>query len=137
MEYDPASAIHFAEGIPGFESEQRFLVIQRPDQHPLVFLQSLETVSLCFPALPVHAIEPGYQPMMASRDLELLGFTAQPVIGKDAIFLALIAVHDNPTANLLAPVVVNLATCAAAQCVDAELRYSHRYSLIEKLERAS
>ena len=138
MEYDDASSIHFAEGLPGFETEQRFVLIQRPDQHPLVFLQSLHTAGLCFPALPVRVVDPGYQPLLCERDLESLGFATQPAIGKDAALLALIAVHqDDPTANLLAPIVVNLATREAAQCIDAELRYSHQYSLIERLERAS
>jgi flagellar assembly factor FliW len=98
----------------------------------------LETPGLCFPALPVRVVEPAYQPLLADRDLELLGFDKQPEIGTDAAIFAFIAIHkDDPTANLLAPVVVNLRTRAAAQCIDAEMRYAHRYSLLERLERAS
>jgi len=138
IEYDAVSRLSFSEGLPAFESERRFVLVQRPEQHPMVFLQSVVTPGLCFPALPVHVVEPSYTPFLSDHDLKLLGFTGQPVNGADALFLALIALHeDDPTANLLAPIVVNLSTRAAAQCVDSEMRYSHRCSLLPRLEAAS
>jgi flagellar assembly factor FliW len=130
--------IDFAEGVPGFESERRFVVVQQPGQHPLVFLQSLQSPGLCFPALPVRVVEPGYLPQISAADLELIGFVSQPTLGEDAVVLTLIAMHQkDPTANLLAPVVINLKTRAAAQCVDPDMRYSHRHPLTSALERAS
>jgi flagellar assembly factor FliW len=138
LEYTAPATLHFAEGMPGFESQHRFVVIQQPQHHPLVFLQSLDTPDLCFPALPAQVVEPGYRPCIAEGDLELLGLPSQPRIGEEAIVLALIAIHEeDPTANLLAPVVINLTTRAAAQCIDAELRYSHRHHLTAALEIAS
>ena len=138
VEYDSASGLQFSEGLPAFESEHQFVLIQQPEQNPLVFLQSVATPSLGFPALPVHVVEPAYTPLLNDHDLSLLGFDSQPVLGTDALFLVLIALHkDDPTANLLAPVVVNLSTRAAAQCVDADMRYPHRCSLLAKLEAAS
>ena len=138
LEYDSAAIIDFAEGLPGFESERRFVVVQQPGQHPLVFLQSLQSAGLCFPALPVRVVEPGYSPQISAADLELIGFVSQPALGEDAVVLGLIAMHqEDPTANLLAPVVINLKTRAAAQCVDPDMRYSHRHPLTSALERAS
>lgn len=138
LEYAAAATLHFTEGIPGFESQHRFVVIQQPQHHPLVFLQSLDTPDLCLPALPAQVVEPGYHPCISDIDLELLGFSSQPRIGEEAIVLALIAIHEeNPTANLLAPIIINLSTRAAAQCIDAELRYSHRHHLVDALEAAS
>jgi flagellar assembly factor FliW len=138
VEYDAASGLHFSEGLPAFESERQFVLIQRPEQNPLVFLQSVATPGLCFPALPVHVVERAYTPSLTDYDLATLGFDRQPVVGTDALFLALISLHeDDPTANLLAPVVVNLSTRAAAQCVDAEMRYSHRFSLLARLGASS
>ena len=46
----------FPEGLPGFERERRFLPLEMPDQHPLVFLQSAATPALCFVTLPVLAV---------------------------------------------------------------------------------
>ena len=58
LEYDSAATIDFGEGLPGFEYERRFVVVQQPVNHPLVFLQSLQSAGLCFPALPVRVVEP-------------------------------------------------------------------------------
>jgi flagellar assembly factor FliW len=138
MEYTEGSGIAFPEGLPGFEAERDFVIVQQPEQHPLVFLQSLATPGLCFPALPARVIDPEYRPSLSDRDLELLDFSRPPAVGPDAVFLALIALHeDNPTANLLAPVVINLQTRTAAQCIDPEMRYSHRHALIAALEAAA
>jgi flagellar assembly factor FliW len=135
LEYTPAFTLEFSEGLPGFESERTFVLVEQPAHHPLVFLQSTRTASLCFPALPVRVVEAAYEPELGLSDLELLGFAKQPKIGEDAVVLVLIAVHEqDPTANLLAPVVINLRTRAAAQCVHPSMRYSHRQPLAAALE---
>jgi flagellar assembly factor FliW len=137
LEYSPSSTLAFSEGLPGFEQERNFLLVEQPCHHPLVFLQSVTTPALCFPALPVRVVEPQYEPLLSAADLQLLGFSEQPIIGDDAIVLTLVAVHEqDPTANLLAPVVINLRTRAAAQCIDSDLRYSHRHRLLPVLEAA-
>jgi flagellar assembly factor FliW len=138
LEYTPASTLEFLEGLPGFESEHRFVLVEQPAHHPLVFLQSIQTAGLCFPALPVQVVEAAYRPELGLNDLELLGFAKQPEIGVDAVVLVLIAVHEqDPTANLLAPVVINLKTRIAAQCVHPSMRYSHRHPLAPALEASS
>jgi flagellar assembly factor FliW len=138
LEYARSSTLAFSEGLPGFEQEHRFLLIEQPCHHPLVFLQSVTTPALCFPALPVRVVEPQYEPQLSAGDLQLLGFYQQPEIGDDAVVLTLIAVHEqDPTANLLAPIIINLRTRAAAQCIDAGMRYSHRHPLLPVLEAAS
>lgn len=138
LEYASPSTVDFAEGLPGFESERQFVMVQQPQHHPLVFLQSIGTPALSFPALPVGVIVPEYQPMLSDMDKDLLGFDAQPRVADNALVLALIAVHsEDPTANLLAPIVVNLNTRVAAQCIDPGMRYSHRFPLVAALEAAS
>ena len=138
LEYTAESTLDFSDGLPGFESEHSFVLVERPAHHPLVFLQSVNTPQLCFPALPAQVVEAGYQPQLAEHDLELLGFSEQPRIGDDAVVLVVIAMHEqNPTANLLAPLVINLSTRAAAQCIDPGMRHSHRHPLRPVLEAES
>jgi flagellar assembly factor FliW len=138
LEYTPASTLEFSEGLPGFESEHSFLLVERPHHHPLVFLQSVNKPELCFPALPVRVVDSAYQTQLDPSDLELLGFTGQPRIGEDAVVLVLIAMHEqNPTANLLAPIVINLHNLSGAQCIDPEMRFSHRHPLAPAMEAAS
>jgi flagellar assembly factor FliW len=138
LEYAAASTVVFNEGMPGFEAERCFVVVQRPDHHPLVFLQSIQTPSLCFPALPAQVVNPQFQLRLDETDLASLELTTAHSIAGQTLCLALIAIHENdPTANLLAPVVINLTTRAAAQCIDPDMRYSHRTPLPVAFEAAA
>ena len=43
LEYDPAGTFEFPSGLPGFERERRFTLLEPAALAPLLFLQSLET----------------------------------------------------------------------------------------------
>jgi flagellar assembly factor FliW len=72
-----------------------------------------------------------YDLAMTREDLERLGLDSsrQPAPGREVLCLALLCSPESGpvTANLLAPVVVNLATRAAVQAIRADARYSHRH----------
>lgn len=130
--YEPQAVIEFPRGLPGFDERRRFVALQLAGREPLVFLQSLEDAGLCFLTLPARAVEPAYQLEMTTEDCELLELPAAhpPVIGKDVMCLAVVAVRESETtANLLAPLVVNLGNRRAVQAVAPEPRYSHRHRL--------
>jgi flagellar assembly factor FliW len=66
------------------------------------------------------------------QDLEALGLPAgaNPRIGQDVLCLAVLCLRETgTTANLLAPVVVNLKNYRAVQAVSPESKYSHRHPL--------
>jgi len=120
----------FPDGIPAFEQEKRFLALRQPINEPLVFLQSLANPNLCFATLPVLSACPGYQLSMAPEDIRALGLEGvrQPAIGRDLLCLAILSLEENtpPTANLLAPIVVNLNTLRGRQAIQTDSSYSHR-----------
>jgi flagellar assembly factor FliW len=123
----------FPAGLPGFEAERLFVPLEYPTSNPIVFLQSLRCPSLCFITLPVQAADAGYQLAIAAEDLRLLGLPPerQPVIGAEVVCLAVVSVAAGaePTANLLAPIVVNLANRRAVQAIQEGSNYSHRRPL--------
>jgi flagellar assembly factor FliW len=132
ISYEEESQIDFPAGLPGFEDRRRFLALQLPDTNPLVFLQSLEDPDLCFMTLPVLSVESRYRLRLCGEDLGRLGFTGgrQPRIGIDVLCLAMLSIRaSGPTANLLAPVVVNVANLKAVQAVMADSGYSHQHAL--------
>ncbi|HUA17455.1 MAG TPA: flagellar assembly protein FliW [Bryobacteraceae bacterium] len=133
MEYREESVYEFPHGLPAFESETRFVLIERPENKPLVFLQSLSRPNLCFLALPIWAIDRDYQLEISPEDLEelSLGPERQPALGSEVLALALISLHDNfsPTANLMAPVVVHLKTRQGLQAIRQDSRYSHEHPI--------
>jgi len=133
LDYQEDSVLAFPEGIPAFEHEKRFLAVRQPINQPLVFLQSLAEANLCFATLAVQHACPGYRLQVSPEDLEALGLDPreQPVIGRDVLCLVILSFEENAriTANLLAPIVVNLRTRVCRQVIQADSPYSHRQEL--------
>ena len=130
LPYQEDEVLLFPDGLPGFENERSFLLVQQPATRPLLFLQSLSRPDLCFISLPILVVDPGYQTSITPEDLARLDLPVdrQPRIGPDVLCLALISIRENefPTANLLAPVVVNLRARKAVQAIQ-EIGYSHQF----------
>ncbi len=131
VSYADGMAIEFAAGLPGFEDCRRFLPIDDAARRPFIFLQSLEQPGLCFLALPVEAIAPGYQLKMSAEDVAAIGFEKLPAMGSEARCLAVVSMAEagHPTANLLAPLVINPANGRAVQSVRDDSAYGCRHAL--------
>ncbi len=133
LPYVEESAFDFPQGLPAFEEERGCVLIEAPEQAPLVFLQSMLRPSLCFLAFPILVVDKQYQLAIAPEDLEELGLDPQrqPALGSEAIVLALITLHDEfpATANLMAPIVLNVRTRRGLQAIRRDTRYSHEHPL--------
>jgi flagellar assembly factor FliW len=139
----PDSIFQFPAGLPGFETEQSFVFLDRPGTHPLIFMQSVTDPNLCFVLLPILAADPQYRLSLAADDRDLLRLTAdrEPEIGKDILCAAIVCAADEsrplPTVNLLAPVVLNLRERIGMQVIQSESEYSHQRPLFPREELAS
>ncbi len=133
LDYGEEAVLEFPAGLPAFEEEKRFLAIERPSAAPFVFLQSLSRTDLAFVTLPVRLVDPGYELAVAVEDLEALGLAKdrQPALDAEVLCLAIVTLVEDrpPTANLMAPVLINLATRRALQAVRCDTAYSHRHPL--------
>ncbi len=137
LSYAPEAVFDFPQGLPAFEDQRQFVFIETPKHAPLVFLQSLQNARLCFLALPVRVIDPDYRLAISVEDLEALDLNPmrQPTESADVFVLALVSVGaDSPaTANLMAPIIVNLATRRALQAIRRDSIYSHQQPIHEFL----
>jgi flagellar assembly factor FliW len=133
LPYSEGAVFHFPHGIPGFEEEKRFVLIEAAERAPLVFLQSMERASLCFAAFPIQVVDRQYQLAIAPEDLEDLELDPgrQPALGAEVTVLALISWHGQSrvTANLMAPVVLNLKTRHGLQAIRRDAHYSHEHPM--------
>jgi flagellar assembly factor FliW len=113
--------LEFPHGLPAFESQKRFRLIER---RPLLFLESETTPELSFLLLPVGLIEPAYELALSDDDRATLG----PGSDSALLCLAVITTAEDspPTANLLAPVVINPLSGRAVQAVRSDSTYSHK-----------
>lgn len=133
LEYNANSTLEFPRGLPGFEDFKRFVLIEQGELAPAVFLQSLDSSHLSFTAIPISLIDPEYQIAATPDDLRILrrSEAPQPVCGQDLLCLAILSATENGqfTANLLAPVLVNLSHRVAVQAVREDGKYSHQHPL--------
>jgi flagellar assembly factor FliW len=134
IEYVVDDVIEFPLGLPAFEQETSFLLITPSKTKPLVFLQSLGRSELCFVTLPLEVVDPNYQLSVSIEDWKILSPTGQILMAvgqadsAQVQCLAIISLTDSrPTANLLAPLVINRVSKRAVQAIRLDSVYSHQH----------
>jgi flagellar assembly factor FliW len=137
LDYEAGVVVEFPAGLPGFESEREFVLVDRADLRPLVFMQSLSQPELCFPALPARSVVPDYKLALTEAERETLGVPPHPEIGKDVACLVVLNVRETGTvANLLAPLVIGLKQRRAVQAIIPDNGYSHEHALEDAIQAA-
>src|SRR5207248_3227999 len=133
FEYRDEEVVRFPGGLPAFEEEVEFLLIEPADRTPLQFLQSVTQPGLCFLALPILIVDPGYQLAMTIEDLVSIELDTdrQPVIGSEVECLGVLVAPETgpPSVNLLAPIVINRRNRLGLQAIRIDAAYSHAHSL--------
>jgi flagellar assembly factor FliW len=133
LAYREEAVFEFPQGLPAFEEEHRFVLIEMPENAPLVFLQSLRQPELCFLAFPILVADREYHLAVCREDLVALELDRgrQPMLGREVLVLALVSLHDgfSATANLMAPIVLNLQTHRGLQAIRQDNLYSHQHPI--------
>ncbi len=133
LEYHGEDLFRFPSGLPGFDDHRSFVFLKKPGLEPLMFLQSLHNRSLCFILLPIRVIDANFRLELTPDELREIGLSAErmPVIGEDILCAAMICTGEGiHTANLMAPIVVNLHNNVGMQVIHPETHYSHRHPLL-------
>ncbi len=101
-------------GMAGFPDAERYALVEVPEACPLFLLSSLDEPGLEFVVVPPAVFFPDYAPEVDDASAARLGLTD----AEDALLLVVLTVSDaGATANLLAPILINQHTRAAAQVV--------------------
>jgi flagellar assembly factor FliW len=123
----PQGTLRFPEGLPGFENLTQFVLLRDEELLPIIFLTSLGEPKICLPVMPVERLLEEYRLTLAEEDRRLLRFREEPIVGCNALCLAVLNLGDGlqpATANLLAPIVVNIETWIAKQIIQPDSPYS-------------
>jgi len=131
-EAQPRSASYaFPAGIPAFETHTRFRLVENPAFAPIVLLESELDPAVRFACAPVALIVENYRLELSEDEMELLGRPADPA---SLLVLAILTFREGrpPTANLLAPVVLNPATATGVQSVQCGASWPVMYPLREE-----
>lgn len=126
--------MEFPAGLPGFEEEHEFLLIEVEESVPLKFLQSVQKPSLSFVCAPMSLVSPRYEGALSRSDRDLLAMpTEGAASGMMLEWLAILCFSrpEAPTANLLGPLVLRRDVGLGVQSIREDARYSARQPIFE------
>lgn len=131
---DECDVITFPEGMLGFSKIHEYVLIERSDDSLFVWLQALRKASVAFPLLEPQLFEhSGYKVELEENDRKILELDDF----KYAKVFTIITIPSDPTkmtANMRAPIVINLQKRLAHQVILAREDYQIRKPIFMDLQ---
>jgi flagellar assembly factor FliW len=124
----------FPEGLLGFADLRKFVLLDDPSDEIFAWLQSCEAGAIAFPLLEPDIFVENYNVTLSKGDLEGLKLKSQ----ENANYFSIITIPEDPTqmtANMKAPVVINLQEKLARQCVLQDNNLAIREPIFKKLQQ--
>lgn len=114
VDVDDENVIDIPDGLLGFPGAHRYAIIAAEDTGVYAWLQSTDHPDLSFLVMVPAPFFPDYEPDIPEADCNALDL----VDPQDAQLLCLVTIQESSvTANLLGPVVLNVANRRARQVV--------------------
>jgi flagellar assembly factor FliW len=118
--------IIFPNGLLGFPEQREFFFDDPGEGSLILWLRSTGNASICFPVLEPRVFSPQFQIKLSAVDVRELKMSS---VDEGAVFCILTVPNDvaQMTANLRAPLVINVASHVGKQVVlqDNELSLKH------------
>ena len=129
VEITVSETVTFPNGIPGFESCRRWVVLAAEGQTPLRRLHAVDGVDASFLALDPRQVLEGYRCDLSDADRARIGADEKTPL----LWLALVSVEPNGgvSINLRAPIVINPKTMMGQQVLPHDCLYPLRHVLVE------
>ncbi len=134
IEVSPEDTIHFAEGLLGFVDLEKFVLLDDPNDEIFAWLQSCEEPSIAFPVLEPELFLESFQVKIGMSDLKQLKATTE----KELRPFCIITIPEDPTqmtANLKAPIMINVTHKMGRQCVLQDNKLEIREPIFLKLQQ--
>ena len=127
-------SIIIPQGILGFPEFTKFCLVDPGDETLILWLQSLQDTQIAFPVLEPKVFRPDYAARLSSAELRELKLEN---VNQSAVFAILTIPEDATlmTANLKAPIVINLKEQQAKQVVLQENEYSIKHLMFKELRQ--
>lgn len=121
--------IHFPLGLLGFETLQRFVLLDSDEVDPLRWLQAVDEPGLAFLVVEPRLFFSDYKVRLTSDDRKVLELGADD----EPAMLCLVVIPDDPsemTANLMGPLMMNPDKRLGKQVVLHDSSYATRHRLL-------
>jgi flagellar assembly factor FliW len=124
--------INIPQGVLGFPNLTKYCLVDSGDETLILWLQSLEDPAVAFPLLEPKIFRPDYTARLSATELRELKLEN---VNQSAVFSILTIPEDitQMTANLKAPLVINLKEQIAKQVVLQENEYSIKHLMFNEL----
>lgn len=124
--------ISIPQGILGFPEYKKYCLVDPGDETLIVWLQSLDQQQIAFPLLEPKIFKPDYTARLSAAELRELKLEN---VNQSAVFSILTIPEDisKMTANLKAPLVINLKQHIAKQVVLQENEYNIKSEMFKEL----
>ena len=129
--YSKTDIINFPSGVPGFEANKDFVLVQIPEYLPFEWLVCIDGTRLRFAVINPLLFTPDYAPELAKGHLEELKI-AKP---EELLLYVIVTIRENPlesTANLVGPVLVNKTLRMGKQIILEDEKYTTREPILRK-----
>ena len=126
VEYTQEEILFFPRGIPAFEDKQKW-ILAGSDDSAIRWLQSLDDGNLALPVTSPDAVQSDYNARIPEDELKLVG----SVNPSDLALLIVVSIPESApwdmTANLRAPILINIKTRKAVQVIALNEEYPVRH----------
>ena len=129
LEIDLDEEISFERGIPGFEENKRFVLLDSDDIKPFYWLVNIEDPDLAFVLVDPQNFLSDYQPKIYESDMVELKSDPNDTL----MIFAMITLSSDPvksTANLLGPLLINITKKLGKQIVVVDEQYSTKCPIL-------
>jgi flagellar assembly factor FliW len=129
--------ITFPHGIIAFEDKKKYVLIDSEDEKlPISWLQSIDDPNLAFVVMDPFVFKKDYEFDIPQDAITELGIK-EP---EDVHILVILVIPENirkMTANLLAPLVININTKQGKQVILDDTRYTTKHLIMEELRKST
>lgn len=133
IETTESKIITLEKGIIGFEEDKKFTIVYEEDSN-IMWLQSLENVSLAIPVIRPEIVMPDYDPIVEDELVNTLG---TDIRNAELLVLVTLTVPSDikmMTCNLKAPLIINVDTMKGIQLIADNDDYMVRYPIYDLLK---
>jgi flagellar assembly factor FliW len=132
LELEERHLLSFPWGLPGLEDCHQFVLLEPHNTRPICWLQSIEYGEIALPCIEPWTLAPKYEVVLSTADSAAL----ELVDSGDAAVLVILNLAKPPedrTANLIAPVVINIERRIGRQILMEKSPYGLREPLAKLL----
>lgn len=132
--FETDDILKFPEGLLGFSDLRQFVLVDDPTDEIFIWLQSCETPEIAFPVLEPELFASSYKVTLTKTDTENLKLLPT----EKTKYLCIITIPDDATlmsANMKAPIIINLDKKVCRQCVLQDNSLAIREPIFAKLQQ--